>query len=567
VSNHWLPFDERRLYRLLGVRRGAIWNQLRDDRRSIAQLARRRGWSASRLALALVAPWRGRVTGSRARLLRTRAFRVITQGHLAQHILFHSLHQFAVPNRSARIFGVERDEYLRLRRSELSPVQIGMLYGRSPAQVQAAVIATLRERARAGVRTRSTPPHQARLLVGRQLSQVPRWLQQARYNGPPKTHHHGPKRGQLVEKPVNYASNPAIAADGSAVAYESYEQRLPLAVQLGEINVFSRALRSGLGTMVSRPVPGHPRSAYNASTSADGRFVAYEVSAGNLNFAKRYGKIEVELHDTSTGATTAVGPPAQPQGQSRSAFNPSLSEDGRRLAFSAAGAGGFTVVWVRDTDTGATTLATPRPPNAPPGDAYGGRISGDGGSVVFAWVPRDGSRSVVHLRDLGSGTTRRVSPAGGSASHPAVSRDATVVAFSLVPDSRGSSRAGARIYLSDVKTGVTRAVSRARDGFGFEPALSADGRQVAYTAARGGRACVLRYDADGGTEAVNPAACGRGVSFDPSISADGNRVAFTSTRRDLAATRSAGARSIYVRDLATGGTTLVSDGFDANGTP
>ena len=76
---------------------------------------------------------------------------------MAQHMFFHSLHQFAVPGRARHIFGVSKERYLALRRSELSPIQIGMLYGRSPAQVQAAVIATLRERARAGVRTRSTP--------------------------------------------------------------------------------------------------------------------------------------------------------------------------------------------------------------------------------------------------------------------------------------------------------------------------------------------------------------------------------------------------------------------------
>ena len=54
--------------------------------------------------------------------------------------LFHSLHQFAVPQRARFIFGVRRDRFTELRRQELSPLQIGMLYGRSPGQVQAAVI-------------------------------------------------------------------------------------------------------------------------------------------------------------------------------------------------------------------------------------------------------------------------------------------------------------------------------------------------------------------------------------------------------------------------------------------
>ena len=362
VSNHWLPYDERRLYRLLHIRRSDVWLQLRDDRHDLAQLARRRGWSAGRLAAALVSPWRNDVDPARLRLLRGRALRTLTQGHMAQHIFFHSLHQFAVPSHARRIFGVRRDRFLRLRRAEFSPVQIGMLYGRSPGRVQAAVIDTLRDRARAGVRSRSTPAAQARLLLSRQVSQVPRWLQQARYNGPPLTHHRGHNRGALLHKPVNYASNPAISADGAHVAYEAYEQRLPVALQRGEINVFTRPVGAGNPGLVSAPIAGKPRSAYNAAISRDGRFVAYELSAGNLNFAKRYGRIQIEVHDNVTGSTVRVGAPQAGAGRSRSAFNPSLSADGRRLAFAGTTAGGLTAVWVRDMQTGARCWARHVPP-------------------------------------------------------------------------------------------------------------------------------------------------------------------------------------------------------------
>src|SRR4051794_10154905 len=58
VMQHWLPYDERRLYRLLGVDRGTIWHQLRDDTHSLAELAESRGWAPERLAGALVEPWR-----------------------------------------------------------------------------------------------------------------------------------------------------------------------------------------------------------------------------------------------------------------------------------------------------------------------------------------------------------------------------------------------------------------------------------------------------------------------------------------------------------------------------
>jgi Tol biopolymer transport system component len=566
VSNHWLPYDETRLYRLLRIKRSDVWQQLRDDRHNLAQLGRRRGWRPNRLAATLVAPWRSKVPSARLRLLRSRALRTLTQGHMAQHMFFHSLHQFAVPGRARQIFGLSRDGYLALRRAELSPIQIGMLYGRSPARVQAAVISTLRDRSRSGVRTRSTPARQARLLLSRQVSQVPRWLQQSRYNGPPQTHHHGPHRGTLVQKPRNYASNPAISADGSRVAYESYEQRVPLAVSTGEIGVFAAPVSGSGAQPVSSTAAGNPRSAYNAAISGTGRFVAFEIAAGNLNFAKRYGQIHVNVHDASSGKLAAVDAPVTKPGYSRSAFNPSLSDDGRRLAFSAVGPDGNTVIWVRDTQTEATDIATPRPAGAPRGDAYGGRLSGDGRLLVFTWVPRDGSASHVYLRDLTTGATSLVdrgngangAPGNGFASHPAVSADGRFVAFSSSARNLGASDHGVLVYVRDLKAGTTAIVSRSVDGSGFEPAISADGAHVAYTSTRGGRSRVLLHDrATGKTTAITD---GRGISFDPSLSGDGTRVAFASNRPDLAPARSAGARSIYVRDLSTGRTTLVSGG-------
>ncbi len=89
-------------------------------------------------------------------VLRARALRTITQGHLAQHLLFHSLHQFAIPSEAPDIFGVTDAEFRALRRGEQSPLDIGRVHGRSPAEIQALAAAVLRERVRAGIRTGAT---------------------------------------------------------------------------------------------------------------------------------------------------------------------------------------------------------------------------------------------------------------------------------------------------------------------------------------------------------------------------------------------------------------------------
>ena len=414
-------------------------------------------------------------------------------------------------------------------------------------------------------RTRSTPPAQARLLLSRQVSQVPRWLQQSRYNGPPRTHHHGGHRGTLLDKPRNYASNPAISTDGRKVAFEAYEQRVPLAVAEGEISVFAAPLAGGSPQLMSTPLAGNPRSAYNAAVSSDGRFVAFETAAGNLNFAKRYGQIHIAVHDAATARTTEIDAPDPRPGYSRSAFNPSLSGDGRRLAFAAVGPDGHTAGWVRDMDTGATTIAAKRPAGAPAGDVYGARLSDDGHALAFAWVPRDGSASHVYVCDLDSGSTTLVDRASGAAggvgngfaSQPAVSADGHRVAFSSSATNLGQSGHGVRVYVRDLQSGATQQVSRAGDGPAFEPAISADGQRVAYTASNAGRSLVLLRDLVTHTTKVAGRA---GISFDASLSGDGRLIAFASNRRDLARARSSGARSIYVYDSATGTTTLVSGG-------
>jgi hypothetical protein len=52
VMQHWLPFDEARLYALLHSSRGEVWRWLRDDTRTLADLARERGWDPQDLARA-----------------------------------------------------------------------------------------------------------------------------------------------------------------------------------------------------------------------------------------------------------------------------------------------------------------------------------------------------------------------------------------------------------------------------------------------------------------------------------------------------------------------------------
>ena len=523
VYQHWLPYDEGRLERVLGVSRSRIFRHLRNDLdHDLAQLARRRGLTPREAARRLVAPRAGRTRAVSHRELVDRAERTLTQGHLSQHILFHSLHQLAIPRNATWIFGTRSEaQYLALRRAELSPQQIGRLNGRTQAQMLARTRAVLRDAAARGVRTGATTAGQARLLLDRQLSQVHRFLGQQRYNGPPVTK--GPRQPALP--PRDYANNPTMTGDGSAVVFDQYRAKIAEAKTLGEIRVVRHDVATRRTTEVSHdPQPRDPRSAYNSMVSADGSTVVYEQALGNRTFGKRYGLMQV------LGRTAGERPQQVSHARTRTsltAYNPSVSADGRLVAYETSGG----ALRLHDRATGAgRRLGT--------GGVFESVLSGDGRTVAF--TAADG-RSVVFLRDVATGRLDRVAD---DARDPALSHDASVVAF--------AAGTGTRSVLAVRDRGAVRRLTRAADGQVREPSISPDGRFVAFVVHRNGLSRIALHDrATGRTRTISAA----GAS-EPAVSADGTRVAYTTT--GPLPGKPQGTPGVVLADLAAGAHRLLS---------
>jgi hypothetical protein len=176
VMQHWMPFDEARLYDALDIDNLGLERWLRNDHHTIAQLAARKGLTADALTDQLIEPRRGTVPDDQLAVLRERTMRTMTQGHLAQHVLFHYFHGSYALENTQKIFGVDRKTYKRLRLAGATPFQIGRRGGRTPAQVDRGMRGILRYGADLGVSNESQTPAQAAYMLRRRRALLPCFL-------------------------------------------------------------------------------------------------------------------------------------------------------------------------------------------------------------------------------------------------------------------------------------------------------------------------------------------------------------------------------------------------------
>ena len=232
-------------------------------------------------------------------------------------------------------------------------------------------------------------------------------------------------------------------------------------------------------------------------------------------------------------------------------------------------------VFLRDRDNGVTRLLTTTSTGeAVNGPSWNPVISADGTTVVFESAATDflDARGVtrastgIYMIRLTSGLRARLDPTrlGGSRSKsgsPTVSADGQLVAFVSGADLTCGVPSGcaaapsdhngvADVYVHDTQTGATRRISRSYagadpDGPSYDPAISGDGRYVAFVSEASnlirpsvrGTAQVYVHDLMTGlTELVSRTPNGQpgnGRSLRPAISGDGSRIAFQSLACDL----------------------------------
>lgn len=176
VYRHWIPFDEQTLKVLLGLRGRSLEAYLFDDHRTLADLAARRGLTPTELEDALLQPWQGQVDDGRMAVLRDRTHRILTQGHLAQHIFFHVYHGVDARAMAPDLFRLAPRRYWHLRLRRYSGRRIARIGGVGPRHVLAGLGASFAVDRAEGVRLQVALPVEAERMEARRIAQLPCWF-------------------------------------------------------------------------------------------------------------------------------------------------------------------------------------------------------------------------------------------------------------------------------------------------------------------------------------------------------------------------------------------------------
>jgi len=396
----------------------------------------------------------------------------------------------------------------------------------------------------------------------------------------------------------NDSEFPVLSRDGRFVAFSSSATNLVASDGNHVFDVFVHDLATGATVRVSVSSSGTEsnRNCGSPSITGDGRLVVFHTDASNLVAGDTNGARDVFVHDRDpdgngvfdegNGTTERVSVTAGGAQANSGSFMPTITVDGRFVAFASAASNlvsndlnGYTDVFVKDRTTGTVTcVSVDGNGDTRHGVSNDPEISDDGNAVAFAsespfLVANDNNATEdVFLRDLVAGVTTRVSvdsagvEGNGVSRHPALSPDGLIVAFdsfasNLVP---GDQNRNVDVFVHEMATATTTrasvdAAGQETWGFSRAPCVTADGSLVGFTSDSStyvlgdllGHHDVFVKDRTTGIVTIVSGGCGTFGDDDSGsvvLSGDGAVASFETRATDFVSGDSGYFQDIYVRD-------------------
>lgn len=303
--------------------------------------------------------------------------------------------------------------------------------------------------------------------------------------------------------------HPSISANGCYIAFDSIASNFVAEDTNGRYDIFVYDCETKLSERVSISSTGEQanNSSETPSLSAEGRYIAFTSNADNLVVDDTNGKTDVFVFDRETRVAERASSSSTGVGGNGISQSPSISENGRFVAFKSSArnlspndANGKTDIFVFNRETRAIErISVDSTGIEGNNDSGKPSISANGRFVAFEseasnLVPNDTNKEAdIFVHDREVGTTQRISiniageESNGFSASPRISSNGRYVAFkssasNLIPtDTNGLFD----IFVHDRDTGKIQRVSV--DSSGIEannssetPSISADGQYVAY---------------------------------------------------------------------------------------
>lgn len=341
-----------------------------------------------------------------------------------------------------------------------------------------------------------------------------------------------------------------------------------------------------------------------ASIAADGRTVAFVSTASNLVSDDLNEASDVFVHDLTNGETTRVSVTNSQQQSSYDSgvvyergTSTSVSSNGRRIAFQSYAqdlvteVSGHLNVFVYDRMVNQLSVPSRNGNEASTWPV----LSADGSTVAFISTadnlrtPDTNNGSDVFVYDFALNSVELVSKSSsgtqgnGWNGHErlSVSADGRIVVFESTATNLSARDENDQmdIYAHDRQTGSTRLISvavdgKAANGRSEHPAISGNGRYIAFTSYADNlvtgdtndAADIFLFDRETGEiKLITKAIDGRpanGASYTPHISHSGRYITFSSVASNLVSDDNNTYADVFVVDVETSSTFLVSRSFD-----